>query len=220
MCSCCVFDSPRLLTFPLLAVCLLSYRPVFSSWPSASSSTMWWTIPCALPLWGPWHPCRVRPSHIEKVLFKTVGKKFRIESVCSLTKKKGLFFSVYVDDRKFAGKKQNINPTWKIFMKDIDLGEPTSCLDHVYLGCTQRECQISKILDNYKSIIESRNSAGTMENYQEQKPQENLTPTLSLHGPMTWKAMQRSAWKDIANWQIKQFKNYTKSRRHVWMTTH
>ena len=41
--SCCVFDSPRLLHFPLLAVYLLSYRPFFSSWPSASSSTMWWT---------------------------------------------------------------------------------------------------------------------------------------------------------------------------------
>ena len=29
-------------------------------------------------------------------------------------------------------------------MKDVDLAEPTSFLDHVYLGCTQRECQISK----------------------------------------------------------------------------
>ena len=25
-------------------------------------------------------------------------------------------------------------------MKDVDLGEPTSSFDHVYLGCTQREC--------------------------------------------------------------------------------
>ena len=29
--------------FPLLAVYLLSYRPVFPPWPSTSSSTMWWT---------------------------------------------------------------------------------------------------------------------------------------------------------------------------------
>ena len=34
---------------------------------------------------------------------------------------------------KLAGKEQNINPTWKVLMKDIDLGEPTSFLDHVYL---------------------------------------------------------------------------------------
>ena len=48
-------------------------------------------------------------------------------------------------------------------MKDVDLGEPTSFLDHVYLGCTQRECQISKyIVDNYNSMFESRISAGAI----------------------------------------------------------
>ena len=26
-------------------------------------------------------------------------------------------------------------------MKNVDLDELTSCLDHVYLGCTQRECK-------------------------------------------------------------------------------
>ena len=52
----------------------------------------------------------------------------------------------------------------KLQMKDVDLGEPTSFLDHVYLGCAQRECQISTdIVDNYKSMFESRISAGAME---------------------------------------------------------
>ena len=50
---------------------------------------------------------------------------------------------------KLTGKTENIKPTWNIFMEDVDLGEPTSFLDHVYLGCTQRECQTSKdIADN------------------------------------------------------------------------
>ena len=45
-------------------------------------------------------------------------------------------------------------------MKDVDLGEPTPFLDHVYLGCTQRECQMSKdIVDNYRTMFESRISA-------------------------------------------------------------
>ena len=30
-----------------------------------------------------------------------------------------------------------------------------------------------------------------------------------LHGPMTWKVMQRSAWKGIANMQIKQLSKST-----------
>ena len=52
-----------------------------------------------------------------------------------------LFLSVYVDDIKLAGKKQNIDPMWKVLNKEVDLGEPTSFLDHVYLGCTQRQCK-------------------------------------------------------------------------------
>ena len=41
---------------------------------------------------------------------------------------------------------------WKVLNKEVDLGEPTSFLDHVYLGCTQRQCEISKdIVDNYRA---------------------------------------------------------------------
>ena len=70
---------------------------------------------------------------------------------------------MYVDDIKLAGKKQNIDPMWKILMKDVDLGDPTSFLDHVYLGCTERECQTSKdIVDNYRRMFESRISAGAV----------------------------------------------------------
>ena len=51
---------------------------------------------------------------------------------------------MYVDDINLAGKKQNIDPMWKVLNKEVDLGEPTSFLDHVYLGCTQRQCEIRK----------------------------------------------------------------------------
>ena len=69
--------------------------------------------------------------------------KIRLEKVSNcecliVNREKGLFLSVYVDDIKLARKKQHIGPKWKIQMKDVDLGEPTSFLDHVYLGCTQR----------------------------------------------------------------------------------
>ena len=67
----------------------------------------------------------------------------------------------YVDDVKLAGKKQNLDPMWKVLNKEVDLGEPTSFLDHVYLGCTQRKYEISKhIVDNYRTMFESRISAG------------------------------------------------------------
>ena len=71
---------------------------------------------------------------------------------------------MYVDDIKLAGKKQNINPMWKLLNKEVDLGEPTSFLDHVYLGCSQRQCEISKdVVDNYRATFESRISAGATE---------------------------------------------------------
>ena len=45
---------------------------------------------------------------------------------------------MYVDDINLAGKKHNIDPLWKVLNKEVDLGEPTSFLDHVYLSCTRR----------------------------------------------------------------------------------
>ena len=73
-------------------------------------------------------------------------------------REKGSFLSVYVDAIKLARKKHNIDPMWKVLNKEVDLGEPTSFLDHVYLGCTQRQCEISKdIVDNYRTMFESQN---------------------------------------------------------------
>ena len=65
-----------------------------------------------------------------------------------------LFLSVCVDDIKLAGKKQNIDPMWKLLDKEVDLREPTSFLDHVYLGCIQRQFEINKdIVDNYRTMF-------------------------------------------------------------------
>ena len=71
---------------------------------------------------------------------------------------------MYVYVIKLAGKKQIIDPMWKVLNKEVDLGEPTSFLDHVYLGYTQRQCEISKdIVDNYITMFESIISAGSTE---------------------------------------------------------
>ena len=98
---------------------------------------------------------------------------------------------MYVDDVKLAEKKQKISQTWKILMKDVDLGEPTSFFDHVYLGCIRRECQISKdIMDNYRSVFESRISAGAMEIYQKQKPHGETTVLVCVCGRC------KAGWKE------------------------
>ena len=68
---------------------------------------------------------------------------------------------MFVDDIKLAGKKQNLDPMWKVLNKEVDLGEPTSFLDHVYLGCTQRKSRTRKdIVDSYRNMFETKISAG------------------------------------------------------------
>ena len=139
-------------------------------------------------------------------------KVFNWDFFC--TQSKMIILIRVVDDIKLAGKTENIEPTWKILMKDVDLGEPTSFLDHVYLGCIQRECQTSEdIVDNCRAMFESRISVGELKNY------HALKIWVFLHGLMTWKVMPRNAWKDIANWRIKLLNNYTKSQHHALTTT-
>ena len=55
------------------------------------------------------------------------GRKFKLECLF-VHREKGLLLSVYVDDIELAGKKQNLDPMWKLLNKEVDLGEPTSSL--------------------------------------------------------------------------------------------
>ena len=73
---------------------------------------------------------------------------------------------MYVDDIKLAGKKQNIDPMWKVLNKEVDLGESTSFLNLENFGCTQRQSEKSKdIVDNYTTMFESRISAVRVEKF-------------------------------------------------------
>ena len=70
--------------------------------------------------------------------FEKIQLKYAWEMVSTcewlfVHRQKGLFLSVHVDDKKMAGKTQNINPIWKVLNKEVDLGEPTPFLDHVFL---------------------------------------------------------------------------------------
>ena len=59
------------------------------------------------------------------------GREFQIGNVSLYIDGKRLFLSVYVDDMKLAGNKILIR-CGKVLNKEVDLGEPTSFLDHVY----------------------------------------------------------------------------------------
>ena len=59
----------------------------------------------------------------ENSIATRLGESFPLGMI--VHREKGLFFSVYVDDIKLAGKKQNIDPMWNLLNKQVDLGEPT-----------------------------------------------------------------------------------------------
>ena len=127
--------------------------------------------------------------------------------------KKRLFLSVFVDDTELAGKKHNIDPMWKVLNKEVDLGEPTSFVDHVYSGCT-RQCEISKdTLDNTEPCSNREFPRVDYRNH------HSLKISLFLHGLMTWLVMQRTVWNDIVSWRRRRLSNSTKYLLHAPMIT-
>ena len=130
-------------------------------WPKSWSSMEDPVVPLERNLYGHLLAGLLWERQFEKILLKYVKEKVSNWECFFVHREKGLFLSVYVDDINLTGKKQNIDPMWKVLNKEVDLGEPTSFLDHVYLACSQRQCQTSKdTVDNNRTMFESRISAG------------------------------------------------------------
>ena len=103
---------------------------------------------------------------------------------------------------------------WKVLNKDVVLGEPTSFFDHLYLVWTQRQCETSKdIVDNYRTMFESKISAGAT---------EKITMLgkicVFLRGLVTCKVMSRNVWNVLESWQTRRLNNSTSYLLHVMMT--
>ena len=59
-----------------------------------------------------------------------------------------------------------------------------------------------RYVDDYRNMYESRISVGAMEKLpvsEKSGANHSLKIFVFLHGPMSWKVMQRSVWKDITN---------------------
>ena len=154
-------DVPKLLKIPKSECPDIWIRLPRHKWPKSWSSMEDPVVPLERNLCG--HPLAglLWETPFEKIPLKYGWEKVSKWECLFVHSEKGFFLSVYVDDIKL---KQNIVPMWKVLNKEVDWGEPTSFLDHVYLGCTQRQCEISKdIVDNYRTMFESRISAGATE---------------------------------------------------------
>ena len=99
----------------------------------------------------------------EKVLQD--GRKHRSGNVYMFIENKDCSYRCTWMISTWLERKQNMSPVWKKLMKLVDLGEPTSFLDHVYLGCTQRECKPNETVleehrkcSNHKFLLEQLKS--------------------------------------------------------------
>ena len=83
-------------------------------WPKSWSSMEDPVVPLERNLYG--HPLAglLWERQFEKILLKYGWEKVSNWECLFVHREKGLFLSVYVDDIKLAGKKQNINPMWKV----------------------------------------------------------------------------------------------------------
>ena len=62
-------------------------------------------------------------KQFEKVLLKHawLGESSKLGECLFVHRDKVFFLSVYVDDIKLAGQKQNLDPMWKLLNKEVDL---------------------------------------------------------------------------------------------------
>ena len=83
---------------------------------------------CTVILWQDYYV----KGNLRKSYCSTVGRRFPNWECLFVHHQKGLFLSVYVNDFKLAGKKQNIDPMWKVHNKEVDLGEPASLIMYTW----------------------------------------------------------------------------------------
>ena len=168
-CSICLYlgkmeDAHKLLRIPKSECPDIWIRPPRHKWPKSWSSMEDPVVPLERNLYSHLLAGLLMERLFEKILLQHGWVKgFQLGMLIRTPSKRVILICVR-GWHQIAGKKQNINPMRKVLDKEVDVGEPTSFLGLVYMGCTQRQCQISKdIVHNHRTMFESRISAGRTE---------------------------------------------------------
>ena len=114
-------DAPKFLKIPKSQCPDIWIRLPRHKWPKSWSSMEDPVVPLERNLYC--HPLagQLWERQFEKILLKYGWKKVSNWECLSVHREKGLFLYVYVDDKKISGKKQNIDPMWKLLNKEVDL---------------------------------------------------------------------------------------------------
>ena len=160
-------DTRKLLKIPKSECPDICIRLPRHKWPKSWSSVEDPVVPLERNLYG--HPLAglLWERQCQKILFKHDWEKIPNWECLFVHREEGLFFFVYVDDVKLAGKQQNIDPMCRKYSIKKLIWENHYLSSTMYtLLCTQRQCEISKdIVDIYRQIFESRISEGATEKF-------------------------------------------------------
>ena len=141
-----------------------------------------------------------------------MGRSTELGMSVWLIESKVCLYRKNVDDMKIAGGKQTMSPIWKKWMKLVDLGEPTSFLDHVRLGSNVNANQMKQLLNNLRRCL---NHVFLREQLRHCLGGRNLSHK-QWRGPATWKDMRKNALKDTSGWRKS---SCMKSQLLAWATT-
>ena len=147
-------DAPKLLKIPKSECPDIWIRLPRHKWPKSWSILEVPVVPLERNLYG--HPLAglLWERQFEKILLKHGWEKFQIGNAYSLTERKDYSCLCSWTISKWQERNKTLIRCGKVLNKEIDLGEITSFLEHVYFGCTQRQCQVSKdIVDNYRTMF-------------------------------------------------------------------
>ena len=94
---------------------------------------------------------------------RNLSSKNQRERSIAVTKGKRIHTGTNREERRSQWSEEISLPCGKI-MKNVDLDEPSSYLDHVYLGCIQRERTPNEFfIEEFSKMFESHISAGATE---------------------------------------------------------
>ena len=138
-------DAPKLLKIPKSECPDIWIRPPRHKWPKSWSSMEDPVVPLGRILYGSSFTRTVVGKAVwENPIAARFGEGFQLGMLIRTPWKKSCSYLCMWMTSNWLERGQNIDPMWKVLNKEVDLGERTSFLDHVYLRCTHRPCEISK----------------------------------------------------------------------------
>ena len=152
--------------------------------------------------------------HYDKILLKCGWEKVSNWECLFVHREKGLFFFCVCGWHQIGWKEAKHWSDVEILNKEVDLWEPPFFLDHVYLGCTQRQWWNKQgscgQLQSHVWITNFR--VGELKHYHTRKT------LVFLRGLTIFRFMPRYVWNDIVSWRTRRLSNSTKYLLHASMT--